>query len=103
MTPESNAFAACLLCVFVDIMGRQFLSPVLVPYAQSLDATLSETGYLLTAEFAAVLVSQFLMSSLADSRGRRPVLLISLSGSALAYLVAQARATGALIYVMPLV
>ena len=87
MTPESNTFAACLLCVFVDIMGRQFLSPVLVPYAQSLDATLSETGYLLTAEFAAVLVSQFLMSSLADSRGRRPVLLISLSGSALAYLV----------------
>lgn len=87
MTPEGLAFAACLFCVFVDIMGQQFLAPVLVPYAQSLDATLEETGYLLTAEFSALLISQFLMSSLADSRGRRPVLLISLSGSALAYLV----------------
>ena len=105
LTDEQFAFVACLVCVFVDVMGQQFLSPVIVPYAQSLQASLSETGALLTAGFAATLLSQFLMSWLADTRGRRLVICISMAGSALAYLV-QGLAplgcgTGDLFYVSP--
>ena len=43
-SPAAMAFATCLFTVFVDIMGQQFLSPVLVPYAEYLEATLDETG-----------------------------------------------------------
>ena len=87
LSDEQFAFVACLVCVFVDVMGQQFLSPVIVPYAQSLQSSLSETGALLTSGFAATLLSQFLMSWLADTRGRRLVICISMGGSALAYLV----------------
>lgn len=36
MTPEQLAFLTCIFVVFVDVMGQQFLSPVLVPYAEDL-------------------------------------------------------------------
>jgi len=84
---ETGAFLTCLFCVFIDVMGQQFLSPVLVPYAQSLQASLTETGLLLTAEFIALFFSQFAMSWLADTYGRRPVIILSMAGSAFAYLV----------------
>ena len=83
LTLETTAFLTCLFCVFVDIMGQQFLSPVIVPYAQSLNASLSETGMVMTAEFVALLVSQFLMSWVADTKGRRLVVCVSMAGSAL--------------------
>ena len=86
-SPAAMAFATCLFTVFVDIMGQQFLAPVLVPYAEYLEASLDETGLLLTAEFCALLASQFVMSWLADTRGRRLVVCISMAGSAVAYLV----------------
>ena len=70
---ESLAFGVCLSTVFIDVMGQQFLAPVLVPYALSLDATITETSLLFTVEFAFLMLSQFVMSWLADTKGRRPV------------------------------
>ncbi|WP_435358417.1 MFS transporter [Haloarchaeobius sp. DFWS5] len=71
--------------VFVDLLGFGILLPVIPLYARSFGAS-AFVGSLLIAAFSAM---QFLaapvLGRLSDARGRRPVLLLSLFGSTLAW------------------
>lgn len=81
------AFVACCLVNFLDVLGVQGTNPVLVPYGRSLGATLEEIASFNTTRFAFGMVSMIWMARLADKRGTKFVLLISILGSTLAYLL----------------
>ncbi|MBI3977049.1 MAG: MFS transporter [Chloroflexi bacterium] len=68
--------------VFVDLLGFGIILPLLPFYALEFGATGFWVGGLLAAYSAAQLVGAPVLGRLSDRAGRRPVLLISLAGSA---------------------
>ncbi|MCS6800984.1 MAG: MFS transporter [Chloroflexota bacterium] len=75
------------LTVFVDLLGIGIILPVLPFYAQSLGASGFAVGATLAVYSAMQLVSSPLLGALSDRIGRRPVLLVSLAGSAISLAV----------------
>jgi MFS family permease len=75
------------ITVFIDLVGFGLVIPLLPSYSRDFGASGFETGLL----FASYSLMQFLFApwwgSLSDRIGRRPVLLISTAGAALAYSV----------------
>ncbi|MFD1515294.1 MFS transporter [Halomarina rubra] len=82
---QGRALATLFLVVFVDLLGFGILIPVIPLYALSFGAN-EFVGSLLVAVYS---LFQFvfapLLGRLSDERGRRPVILISLFGSTLAW------------------
>ena len=72
---------------FVDMIGLMMIAPLLTPYARRFGAADWVVGLLFSSFAIAQLVSSPLWGRLSDRYGRRPALLIGLSGSAVAYLV----------------
>jgi DHA1 family tetracycline resistance protein-like MFS transporter len=70
------------LTVFVDLLGFGIILPLLPFYAERFGATGVWVGAILTAYSAAQLVGASVLGRLSDRVGRRPVLLLSLAGSA---------------------
>lgn len=87
MDPETFAFTTALLVNFVDTLGLQFLAPVSVPYGRWLGASLSVIAAFNTVRGISQIISNLWMPRLSDSRGRKIVIMLSLSGSCAAYLV----------------
>ena len=79
------SFAACVLVNMVDVMGVYFTAPVIVPYGQQIGASTSEIAGFSTVRFGLALVSLLWMPRLADTRGVKLCLLISVLGTAVAY------------------
>mmetsp|Transcript_11302 Transcript_11302/g.19783 ORF Transcript_11302/g.19783 Transcript_11302/m.19783 type:complete len:635 (+) Transcript_11302:49-1953(+) len=79
------SFAACVLVNMVDVMGVFFTAPVVVPYGQQIGATTSEIAGFSTVRFGLAVVSLLWMPRLADTRGVKLCLLISVLGTAVAY------------------
>ena len=73
--------------VFIDLIGFGMVIPILPFYAESLNASPIQIGFL----FAVYSLMQFIFSPmlgrLSDQYGRRPILFISILGSALGYFV----------------
>src|SRR3954468_7983067 len=73
------------LSVFIDLIGFGIVMPLLPIYARDFHAP----GYLIGLIMASFSVMQFLFApmwgGLSDRIGRRPVILISNAGSAVAY------------------
>ena len=73
------------LTVFIDLVGFGIVLPLLPIYSQNLGAS----GFVIGAIMAAYSAMQFLFAPvwgrLSDRIGRRPVLLVSIAGSALSY------------------
>jgi multidrug resistance protein len=79
---------AVLIAVnFVDMVGFMIVLPLLPFYALDLDASPELVGLLIAAFSIAQLVSAPFWGRLSDRYGRRPALLIGLTGSAIAYVV----------------
>lgn len=80
-----RALGVVLLVVFVDLVGFGILIPVIPLYAEAFGASEFVVGLLL----GAYPVTQFLfapiLGRLSDERGRRPILLLSLGGSVIAW------------------
>ncbi|WP_411962899.1 MFS transporter [Haloferax sp. YSMS24] len=80
-----RALGVVFFIVFVDLLGFGILIPVIPLYALSFGAT-EFVGSLLIASYSAM---QFLaapvLGRFSDTRGRRPVLLLSLTGSVIAW------------------
>jgi len=74
------------LIVFVDLVGFGLVIPLLPFYAVRYAASPQEVTALLAIYSLAQLVTAPLWGRLSDRVGRRPVLLVSLTASALAYL-----------------
>lgn len=89
MSPSSarSPLAVLFLTVFIDLMGFGIVIPLLPIYAERLHATPFEAGALIAVYSLMQLVFAPLWGRLSDRVGRRPVLLVSLSGSAMSYLL----------------
>lgn len=75
------------LIVFVDLLGFGLILPLLPYYAESFGASAFIIG-LLTASYAAVqLIGAPLLGRLSDRFGRRPILLLSLAGTLIGFLL----------------
>lgn len=72
---------------FIDMLGFFLILPILPFYALDFHATPEAIGWLIASFSIAQLVAAPLWGRLSDRIGRRPVLLISLFASSLAFLV----------------
>jgi DHA1 family tetracycline resistance protein-like MFS transporter len=79
-----SPLAVVYVTVFVDLLGFGIILPLLPFYAKSYGANGLWVGALLTAYSAAQFLSSPYLGRLSDRVGRRPILLLSLAGSALA-------------------
>jgi MFS family permease len=77
-----NGLDVVYLTVFVDLLGFGIILPLLPFYAERFGATGLWVGAIFTAYSAAQLVGASFLGRLSDRIGRRPVLLMSLGGSA---------------------
>jgi MFS family permease len=98
---ETMAYITCLMCVFVDVIGQHFTSPVrathtnpivpslagqvLVPYGQLLGATTSQIGLVVTINMFGRIISNQLLPWLSDKTSRKLTIILSIVGSGCGY------------------
>ena len=75
------------LAVLVDLVGFGIVLPLLPLYARDFGADYFQTGLLVAVYSLVQLVMAPLWGRLSDRVGRRPVLILGLLGSALAYMI----------------
>ena len=78
---EKNRLFAIFVIVFVDLLGFSLVLPLLPYYAQTFGANSLVTGLLVASYAVAQLVGAPVLGRLSDRFGRRPVLLISIFGT----------------------
>jgi MFS family permease len=82
-----SALGILFLVVFVDLLGFGMVIPVMPLYAKALGAPEIWTGLLSTGYSAMQFVFAPIWGRLSDRIGRRPVLLVSIAMTAVAFLV----------------
>ncbi|MBL6951471.1 MAG: MFS transporter [Alphaproteobacteria bacterium] len=75
-----------LLTVFIDLVGFGIVLPILPFYAQAFDATPMQISLLVAVYSAVQIVSSPIWGRLSDRYGRKVILLLTLTGGAMAYL-----------------
>ena len=80
-----RALATVFAIVFVDLLGFGILIPIIPLYAESFGATEFVVGLLIASYSAMQFIGAPVLGRLSDERGRRPILLISLLGSVIAW------------------
>jgi multidrug resistance protein len=75
------------LTVFIDMVGFGIVIPVLPLYAEHFHATPVQIGWLTGIYSGMQIIFTPLLGRLSDRVGRRPVLIVSLAGTALGFLV----------------
>ena len=76
-----------ILIVFIDLLGFSLIIPLLPYYAQTFQASATTIGLLLASYAAAQLIGAPLLGRASDTYGRRPILLISVLGTFLGFLL----------------
>jgi MFS transporter, DHA1 family, tetracycline resistance protein len=84
---NNKPLASIFLVVFIDLLGFSLILPLLPYYAQTFHAGGAVTGLLVASYAAAQLFGAPLLGRLSDNYGRRPVLIISIFGTLLGFLV----------------
>lgn len=87
MKISKSSLFAVYFTVFIDILGFSIILPMLPYYAQSFGASGTQVGMLLTSYSLAQFFGAILLGRLSDRFGRRPILLMCLTGSALSFLL----------------
>lgn len=80
-----RAMATVFFVVFVDLLGFGILIPIIPLYVRSFGASELVVGLLVASYSFFQFLGAPLLGRLSDRRGRRPVLLISLAGSTIAW------------------
>jgi len=75
------------LTVFIDMVGFGIVIPVLPLYAEHFHATPVEIGWLTGIYSGMQIIFMPILGRLSDRFGRRPVLIVSLAGTALGFLI----------------
>jgi len=75
------------IIVFIDLLGFGLILPLLPFYADQYDATPLVVGLLTASYAAAQLIGAPLLGRLSDKFGRRPILLISIFGTFLGFMI----------------
>src|SRR5690349_12704126 len=76
-----------ILVVFIDLLGFSLIIPLLLYYAQTFNASDTTIGLLLASYAAAQLIGAPLLGRASDRFGRRPILLISIFGTFIGFLL----------------
>ncbi|WP_256295871.1 MFS transporter [Haloarchaeobius salinus] len=85
--PRRRAMFAVVLVVFLDLVGFGIVIPILPFYVRSFAVSDVYIGLLAASYSVMQFVFAPLLGRLSDSRGRRPVLVLSLLGSVVAWTV----------------
>jgi DHA1 family tetracycline resistance protein-like MFS transporter len=75
------------IIVFVDLLGFSLILPLLPYYAETFGANATVTGFLVASYALAQLLGAPLLGRLSDRIGRRPVLLVSIFGTFLGFML----------------
>ncbi|HSR21501.1 MAG TPA: MFS transporter, partial [Anaerolineales bacterium] len=84
---KNKQLASVILVVFIDLLGFSLILPLLPYYATTFGATAFVTGLLVASYAAAQLVGAPILGRLSDRYGRRPILLASVFGSAMGFVL----------------
>lgn len=88
-----------LVTVFIDMIGFGMIIPILPFYAEMFKATPLQIGMLTAVYSLMQFVFAPMLGDLSDRYGRRPVLLVSLAGSAVGYFVLGAAGSLAVVFI----
>lgn len=84
---KNSRLLTIFLIVFVDLLGFSLILPQLPYYAESFGATQVIIGLLVASYAAAQLIGAPLLGRQSDRFGRRPVLLLSVAGTMIGFLL----------------
>jgi DHA1 family tetracycline resistance protein-like MFS transporter len=84
---KNSRLLPVFLVVFVDLLGFGLILPLLPYYADSYGATPFIVGLLTASYAAAQLLGAPLLGRLSDRHGRRPILLVSIFGTFLGFVL----------------
>ncbi len=87
MLRNNRRLFSIFLIVFIDLLGFGLILPLLPYYAETFGATDFEVGLLVAVYAAAQFVATPLLGRLSDRVGRRPVLLISIAGNLVGFVL----------------
>lgn len=73
--------------VFIDVLGFSLILPLLPFYAEAFDATPTLVGLLLGANAVTQMIGAPLIGRLSDRYGRRPLLIASIAGTVVSFLI----------------
>ncbi|HLG14295.1 MAG TPA: MFS transporter [Blastocatellia bacterium] len=86
MTKRRSPLVIIFITIFIDLVGFGIVIPVLPLYAQTMNASPTEIGLLVSVFSAMQFIFSPLLGRLSDRVGRRPVLLLSLLGTSAGFL-----------------
>ena len=87
ITLKNKALFSIILVVFIDLLGFSLILPLLPYYAETFRATPIVTGLLVASYAVAQLVGAPVLGRLSDRFGRRPILMASILGTFLGFLL----------------
>lgn len=83
----SRALILILVFVFIDVLGFSLILPLLPYYAADFNATTFMVGLLLSANALTQMIGAPILGRLSDRFGRKPLLIASISGTVLSFLI----------------
>jgi DHA1 family tetracycline resistance protein-like MFS transporter len=84
---KNKPLTAIFLIVFIDLLGFGLILPLLPFYAEDFGASDTVIGFLVASYAAAQLVGAPFLGRLSDRFGRKPILLLSLFGTMVGFLL----------------
>jgi DHA1 family tetracycline resistance protein-like MFS transporter len=84
---RDKRLATIFAVVFVDLLGFSLILPLLPYYAEKYGATPAVVGLLVASYALAQLIGAPLLGRMSDRYGRRPILLVSIAGTVLGFLL----------------
>jgi MFS transporter, DHA1 family, tetracycline resistance protein len=96
---KKSPLATILLVVFVDLIGFGMIIPILPLYAKSFQAAEWQIGLLLGCYSFMQFLASPILGYISDRIGRKPVLLVSLIGSAIGYAVMASAASLTMLFI----
>jgi DHA1 family tetracycline resistance protein-like MFS transporter len=84
---NKKLLSSIILVVFIDLLGFSLILPLLPYYAETFKANAFVTGLLVASYAVAQLIGAPLLGRMSDRYGRRPILLASVFGTFLGFLL----------------
>jgi DHA1 family tetracycline resistance protein-like MFS transporter len=84
---NNKRLLSVILVVFIDLLGFSLILPLLPYYAETFKASETTTGILIASYAVMQLIGAPILGRLSDRFGRRPILLVSVFGTFLGFLL----------------